>query len=232
MPSFSIRTGNRSPTNCPAPSRSSRPRPTRTPPCSCIRAPPPILGDNTKSFFDKYGDAIFYGLLIFPIIGSALAGVLSYFRADKNTQRIRQLHRLLQLIKRARTVQSIEELERLQDEADVILGTAIQQAERGQLDESGIAIFALAIDQARAALSEQRTVLLLKPENVPGHRMLPAPPGADRTVAGRERVTALIPPTRSLGRDRVLAPLEDSIAVLCQTTRRSCGHLPGSRILR
>ena len=133
------------------------------------------LGDNTKTFFDKYGDQIFYGLLIFPILGSALAGVLSYFRADKNTQRIRQLHRLLQLIKRARSVQSVDELERLQDEADVILGTAIQQAERGQLDESGIAIFTLAINQARAALSEQRTVLFLKPENVPGQRMLPPP---------------------------------------------------------
>ena len=72
-------------------------------------------------------------------------------------------------------MQSIEELERLQDEADVILGTAIQQAERGQLDESGIAIFTLAIDQARAALSEQRTVLLLKPGNESGHRMLPPP---------------------------------------------------------
>ena len=133
------------------------------------------LGDNTQTFFDKYGNDIFYGLLIFPIIGSALVGVLSYFRADKNTQRVRQLHRLLQLIKRARMVQSIDELERLQDEADVILGTVIQQAERGQLDESGIAIFTLAIDQARAALSEQRTVLLLKPENVTTHRMLPAP---------------------------------------------------------
>ncbi len=136
------------------------------------------LGDNTKSFFDKYGDEIFYGLLIFPIIGSALAGVASYFRADKNTQRIRQLHRLMQLIKKARSVQSVEELDRLQDEADNILGTAIHQAERGQLDETNVAIFTLALDQARAALSEQRTVLLLKPENVPGHRMLPAPPPA------------------------------------------------------
>jgi hypothetical protein len=133
------------------------------------------LGDNTKSFFDKYGDDIFYGLLIFPIIGSALAGVASYFRADKNTQRIRQLHRLLQLVKKARKVQSVEELDQLQDEADIILGTAIQQAERGQLDETNVAIFTLALDQARAALSEQRTVLLLKPENVPGHRMLPPP---------------------------------------------------------
>ena len=141
------------------------------------------LGDNTQTFFDKYGNAIFYGLLIFPIIGSALAGVLSYFRADKDTQRIRQLHRLLQLIKRARSVQSIEELEKLQDEADVILGTAIQQAERGQLDESGIAIFALAINQARAALSEQRTVLLLRPEGVQAHLMLPAPPGQQAVPA-------------------------------------------------
>jgi len=134
------------------------------------------LADNTKTFFDRYGDDIFYGLLIFPILGSVATGFFSYFRADKNTQRIRQLHRLLQLIKKARSVQSIEELEKLQDEADVILGTAIQQAERGQLDESGIAIFALAIDQARAALSEQRTVLLLRPEGVQTHRMLPAPP--------------------------------------------------------
>ena len=129
------------------------------------------LGDNTKSFFDKYGDSIFYGLLIFPIIGSALAGVASYFRANKNTQRIRQLHRLLQLVKKARKVQSVEELDRLQDDADSILGNAIHEAERGQLDESGIAIFTLALDQARAALSEQRTVLLLKPENVPGQRI-------------------------------------------------------------
>jgi len=133
------------------------------------------LGDNTKSFFDKYGDDIFYGLLIFPIIGSALAGVMSYFRADKNTQRIRQLHRLLQLVKKARKVQSVEELDQLQDEADIILGMAIQQAERGQLDETNVAVFTLALDQARAALSEQRTVLLLKPENVASHRMLPPP---------------------------------------------------------
>ena len=62
------------------------------------------LGDNTKTVFDKYGDWIFYGLLVGPILGSALAGVAGYFRADKNTKRIRQLHRLLQLVRKARTV--------------------------------------------------------------------------------------------------------------------------------
>ena len=135
------------------------------------------LGDNTKTFFDRYGDDIFYGLLIFPIVGSVLASVFSYFRADKNTQRIRQLHRLLQLVKKARKVNSVEELDKLQDEADTILGVAIQQAERGQLDEANVAIFTLALDQARAALSEQRTVLLLKPDSAAdaAHRLLTGP---------------------------------------------------------
>ncbi len=131
------------------------------------------LGDNLKTIFDKYGDQIFYGLLIFPIIGSALGGVAGYFRADKNTQRIRQLHRLLQLVKRARTVTSVDELDKLQDEADTILGETIQQTERGALDEMGLATFALAIDQARHALSEQRTLLVLRPENVPQHHTTP-----------------------------------------------------------
>jgi TRAP-type uncharacterized transport system substrate-binding protein len=133
------------------------------------------LGDNQKTFFDKYGDEIFYGLLIFPVIGSALAGIAGYFRADKNTRRIRQLHRLLQLVKRARTVRSLEELEDLQDDADQILAEIIQQTERGQIDEIGIQTFSLAIDQARQALSEQRSLLVLRPENVPEHRLRARP---------------------------------------------------------
>jgi len=129
------------------------------------------LGDNQKTFFDRYGDDIFYGMLIIPVLGSGLAGLMSYFRADKNTRRIRQLHRLLQLIKKARTVTVVDELDVLQDEADHILAETIQQTERGQLDEIGIATFTLAIEQARLALSEQRTLLVLKPESVPRHQL-------------------------------------------------------------
>jgi TRAP transporter TAXI family solute receptor len=131
------------------------------------------LGDNQKSFFDKYGDEIFYGLLIFPVIGSGLAGVAGYFRADKNTRRVRQLHRLLRLVRKARTIDSLDELDRLQDEADAILGETIHLTERGQLDEIGLSTFTLAIDQARAALSEQRLALLHRIEQTPPHLRMP-----------------------------------------------------------
>ena len=55
------------------------------------------LNDDQKSFFDKYGDDIFYGLLIFPIFGSAIAGVASYFRSSGRPRRLRLLQRLLDL---------------------------------------------------------------------------------------------------------------------------------------
>src|SRR5262249_42214526 len=129
--------------------------------------------DNTKTFFDKWGDQIFYGMLIFPVIGSMLAGVAGYFRADKNMRRVRQLHRLLQLVRKARSVTSVDELDTLQGEADAILTEPTQLTERGQLDEIGLATFTLAIDQARAALSEQRSMLILRPDEVHPHRLLP-----------------------------------------------------------
>lgn len=129
------------------------------------------LGDNQKSVFDKYGDWIFYGLLVGPVIGSGLLGFLGYFRADRNTRRIREMHRLIQLVRKARTVTSIEELDNLQDEADNILAAVLQEIERGQLEEGGLAAFNLAIQQARLALSEQRSMLVLRPENVPAHHL-------------------------------------------------------------
>ena len=55
------------------------------------------LSDDQKSFFEKYGDYIFYGLLIFPIFGSAIAGVAGYFHRSGRTRRLRLLQRLIEL---------------------------------------------------------------------------------------------------------------------------------------
>jgi hypothetical protein len=117
------------------------------------------LGDNQKTFFDKYGDDIFYGLLILPVFGSALAAVAGYFRADSSTKRIRLLHRLLQLMKRARNAETSEALDQIQTEVDSILANAIQQAERNQLDEVGLMLFTLTIEQACHAIAERRPLV-------------------------------------------------------------------------
>jgi hypothetical protein len=118
------------------------------------------LGDNQKTFFDRYGDAIFYSLLIIPALGSALAAIVGYFRAGTSTRKIRRLLRLLQTVKKARAVQSLEELDKLESEVDEVLGEAIYRAERGQLDETGLMSFSLAIEQARTAISDRRVLLV------------------------------------------------------------------------
>ena len=77
---------------------------------------------------------------------------------------MRQLYRLLRVIKIARKVDAIGDLEQLQDEADTILGETLNDAERGQLGDEGMASFALAIEQARLAISEQRALLVMRGE--------------------------------------------------------------------
>ena len=117
------------------------------------------LNDNQKSFFDKYGDEIFYGLLILPIFGSGIAGMAGFFTASKSNQRVRLLYRLLHAVKKARTAESMDVLDHLEAEVDNILASTIHQAERDQVDETGMMSFSLGIEQARLAITERREIL-------------------------------------------------------------------------
>ena len=118
------------------------------------------LSDTSTAFFDRYGDDIFYGMLIFPVFGSMIAGAASYFRADTRTRRLRLLQKLLELAKKAHSAPSIEALDQLQTEADKLVVAVIHQTEREEFDNSARMSFSLAIEQARFAIAARRTVLL------------------------------------------------------------------------
>ncbi len=118
------------------------------------------LGDDQKSFFDKYGDDIFYGLLIFPIFGSAIAGMAGYFRNSGRTRRLRLLQKLLDLVRKAHTVPSLEALDQLQHEVDHLVAAIIHQAEHEEYDENAQMSFSLALDQVRFAIDSRRAMLL------------------------------------------------------------------------
>jgi TRAP-type uncharacterized transport system substrate-binding protein len=148
------------------------------------------LGDNQKTFFDRYGDAIFYGLLILPLFGSAFAGVAGYFRADKNTRRIRLLHRLLVLARKARDAGTLAALDELQAETDNIVAEAIHQAERDKLDEMAMMTFTMAINEARLAISDRRSTLLLHPTAEPPHVVTPRPVSTPQQVSPPRQANA------------------------------------------
>jgi hypothetical protein len=118
------------------------------------------LNDSQQSFFDKYGDAIFYGMLIFPVFGSALAGMANYLRRDKRTQRLRFLQRVLDLVRKAHAAQNLEALEQLQVEADNLVIAIVHQGEREEFDETVRMSFAFALDQLRFTIAARRTAIL------------------------------------------------------------------------
>ena len=118
------------------------------------------LNDSQQSFFDKYGDDIFYGMLIFPVFGSALAGLASYLRRDTRTRRLRLLQRVLDLVRKAHAAHNLEALEQLQIEADNLVIAIVHQGEREEFDETVRMSFAFALDQLRFAIAGRRTAIL------------------------------------------------------------------------
>jgi ABC-type nitrate/sulfonate/bicarbonate transport system substrate-binding protein len=118
------------------------------------------LNDSQQSFFDKYGDDIFYGMLIFPVFGSAIAGLASYLRRDTRTRRLRLLQRVLDLVRKAHAAQSLETLEQLQVEADNLVIAIVHQGEREEFEETVRMSFAFALDQLRFAIAARRTAIL------------------------------------------------------------------------
>ena len=118
------------------------------------------LTDSTQTFWDKYGDDIFYGMLIFPVFGSAIAGVASYLRSNTRTRRLRLLQKVLDMVRKAHAAQSLEALEQLQLDADNLVIAIVHHSEREEFDETVRMSFAFALDQLRFAIAGRRTAIL------------------------------------------------------------------------
>jgi TRAP-type uncharacterized transport system substrate-binding protein len=128
------------------------------------------LNDDQKSFFDRYGDDIFYGMLIFPVFGSAIAGLASYLRADSRTRRLRLLQKVLDLVRKVHAAQTLEAIEHLQVEADNLVIAIIHLSEHEEFDESVRMSFSFALDQLRFAIAARRTAILDREETgILGH---------------------------------------------------------------
>jgi TRAP-type uncharacterized transport system substrate-binding protein len=138
------------------------------------------LNDDQKTFFDRYGDDIFYGMLIFPVFGSAIAGLASYLRSDSRTRRLRLLQKVLDLVRKVHAAQTIEAIEHLQIEADNLVIAIIHLSEHEEFDESVRMSFSFALDQLRFAIAARRTAIL---DHAEGGPEAPASTGPTDTKA-------------------------------------------------
>jgi TRAP-type uncharacterized transport system substrate-binding protein len=108
-----------------------------------------------KTIFDKYGDLLFYGMLIFGSIGSALAATWKFLTEDPKAP-ARLIDRADEMCARIRAARTEDELDALENEINAAL-----RAEVASLDSSEAALNVVAarlerLIQARSARLDGR----------------------------------------------------------------------------
>jgi TRAP transporter TAXI family solute receptor len=109
-----------------------------------------------KTFFDRYSDFFYLGVMLVSIMGSAAAAVASRARSGARHERHIVLRRLAELMKEARDATTAERLQSLEDEVNGILLDTLQRLETERPDETWLRGFAIGLDQARHIIAERR----------------------------------------------------------------------------
>lgn len=118
------------------------------------------LEGEQKGFFERYSEALYWGLMLVSFFGSGAAWLVGYARANPSKyERRNDLEALIGAIKRARTA-AAEELDLMCFEIDDIVERAIRQIESGEIQHNRSSAVTLAADQARRAIAERRGALV------------------------------------------------------------------------
>jgi TRAP transporter TAXI family solute receptor len=121
-----------------------------------------FIDDEEKTFFDKYSDFIYLGIMVFSGFGSGAAWLASYSRADDRIRKLKGLDMLLDVAAGARVAETHEQLDKLRRNIDELVRRTMHQVERNDLDGSAMVAFSIALNQAQGAVSEQRALLTMR----------------------------------------------------------------------
>src|SRR5579871_5752157 len=122
--------------------------------------------DDQKSFFDRYSDFFYIGVMVLSGLGSGIAAIAGLASSGERSRRLQPLNRVLALLRAARTTASMSELDGIETEADEILAATLRHAETNGLDQSGLTAMSLAFDQLRRAVADRRAVLTMEQASV------------------------------------------------------------------
>jgi hypothetical protein len=112
-----------------------------------------------RTFLDKYSDYIWGGILLLSVLGSGSAWLRHYLKRDE--RRLNTLHRdkLLDAIAQVRNIESMEQLDALQREADDILRETLQYFDDGAIEEGDLSAYSLVLEQFHHAVVDRRDVI-------------------------------------------------------------------------
>ena len=119
-----------------------------------------------RTFMDKYSDYIWGVVLLFSVLGSATAAFRHFIRRDERRMNVLHRDKLVEAIARVRKINSLEELDALQEEADQILRETLECFDDGAIEETDLAAYHLVLEQFHHAVVDRRAALGGTPVNL------------------------------------------------------------------
>lgn len=113
-----------------------------------------------KSFIDRYGDYIWWALMALSAMGSAGAWFAGILKKDERNTNSSDRDHLLEMLTTVRRCNSIEELDRMQAEADAILRKTLLCFEHGTIAEGALTAFNIALGQFHNAIADRKALLI------------------------------------------------------------------------
>ncbi len=126
------------------------------------------IDGNERSFFDRYGDWFYLGVMAMSLLGSVAAAFLSQATTIRRRNAMEGLKRLMVMIGEVRATDAFERIDELEREADQILAATLDQMAKQNLDDAGLSAYRLAMDQFGRAAAERRRALLDMSEHAAG----------------------------------------------------------------
>ncbi len=120
-----------------------------------------------KTFLDRYSDFIWWGLMGLSAMGSAGAWFAGYMKKDERNNNSTLRDRLLDMLAAARRSDSIEELDRMQSEADDILRDTLTCFEHGAIEQGALTAFNIALEQFHHAVADRKALLMSMAQSLP-----------------------------------------------------------------
>jgi TRAP transporter TAXI family solute receptor len=129
------------------------------------------IDGNERTFMDNYSDYIWAAVLLFSVLGSGVAGLRHYVKRDERKLTILHREKLLAAISLVRQINSIEELDAMQREADEFLRETLQCYDDGAIEQADLAAYSLVLDQFHNAVVDRRAVIGGPAANLPRMRV-------------------------------------------------------------
>lgn len=117
------------------------------------------LDGETQTFFERYGDWMYLGVMAVSILGSIMAAIVSRSNSRERQESMKGLARLIDILHQVRDAETEESLDALQQEADQILVTTLKLAADDSFDHAGLNAYRIAINQVSQAIATQRHIL-------------------------------------------------------------------------